>query len=122
MAIRCCYPSIVIPEGQIRRRITRATMLQNSSRQVTRASIPLRKFPTVKKVFEDQTMGIACYRDESGELVCEGYDEGPRYAQRSPEYTYAQRQRQLQLTDSVDITRLQIVEDIRFHQVIQQHN
>lgn len=25
-------------------------------------------------------MGIICYRDEKGEMVCEGYDEGPRYS------------------------------------------
>lgn len=29
-------------------------------------------------VFE--VMGIICYKDEKGEMVCEGYDEGPRYS------------------------------------------
>ncbi|XP_051147663.1 uncharacterized protein LOC127262865 [Andrographis paniculata] len=29
-------------------------------------------------VFEDKTSGIVCYKDENGEIVCEGYDEGPR--------------------------------------------
>ncbi|CAL4941575.1 unnamed protein product [Urochloa decumbens] len=30
------------------------------------------------KVYEDKNMGILCYTDENGELVCEGLDEGPR--------------------------------------------
>ncbi|KAK3025139.1 hypothetical protein RJ639_043921 [Escallonia herrerae] len=30
------------------------------------------------KVFEDQAAGIVCYRDDHGEITCEGYDEGPR--------------------------------------------
>jgi len=38
-----------------------------------------------KKVFEDQLRGILCYRDENGEMICEGYDEGPRLGIRLPE-------------------------------------
>ena len=30
------------------------------------------------QVYEDKNMGILCYTDENGELVCEGLDEGPR--------------------------------------------
>jgi hypothetical protein len=30
------------------------------------------------QVYEDKDMGILCYTDENGELVCEGLDEGPR--------------------------------------------
>ncbi|CAN6293721.1 unnamed protein product [Urochloa humidicola] len=30
------------------------------------------------KVNKDKNMGILCYTDENGELVCEGLDEGPR--------------------------------------------
>ncbi|KAK6914624.1 hypothetical protein RJ641_019741, partial [Dillenia turbinata] len=33
-------------------------------------------------VFEDTSSGIICYRDENGEIVCEGYDEGPRFHQK----------------------------------------
>jgi len=36
-------------------------------------------------VFEDQLRGIVCYRDENGEMICEGYDEGPRLGMRLPE-------------------------------------
>jgi hypothetical protein len=37
------------------------------------------------QVFEDQLRGIVCYRDDKGEMVCEGYDEGPRLGMRLPE-------------------------------------
>jgi hypothetical protein len=30
------------------------------------------------QVYEEKSMGILCYTDEKGELVCEGLDEGPR--------------------------------------------
>ncbi|KAI4329028.1 hypothetical protein L6164_021335 [Bauhinia variegata] len=50
-------------------------------------SVPLRKATALRirvssiknKVFEDQSQGIVCYTDESGEVICEGYDEGPRF-------------------------------------------
>lgn len=35
------------------------------------------------QVYEEQVMGIICYRDERGEIVCEGYDAGPRYSHHS---------------------------------------
>ncbi|KAJ1390580.1 hypothetical protein SESBI_37321 [Sesbania bispinosa] len=35
------------------------------------------------KIYEDQATGIVCYQDESGEIICEGYDEGPRYQRTS---------------------------------------
>ena len=43
--------------------------------------ISLRSF----QVFEDQVRGVVCYRDDRGEMVCEGYDEGPRLGMRLPE-------------------------------------
>ncbi|KAL3322140.1 hypothetical protein AABB24_039657 [Solanum stoloniferum] len=36
------------------------------------------------KVFEDKSTGIVCYRDEYGEITCEGYDEGPRFCHQPP--------------------------------------
>ncbi|KAK1375885.1 Chromodomain-helicase-DNA-binding protein like [Heracleum sosnowskyi] len=29
-------------------------------------------------VFEDPCNGIICHTDENGDMICEGYDEGPR--------------------------------------------
>lgn len=39
------------------------------------------------KVFEDKSNGIVCYKDENGELICEGYDEGPRFSQQISRFT-----------------------------------
>lgn len=44
-----------------------------------------------EQVFEDKLEGIICYRDENGEMVCEGYDEGPRLHQQIPTTTYDPR-------------------------------
>ncbi len=38
----------------------------------------LKHHTIVFQVYEDKSMGILCYTDESGELICEGFDEGPR--------------------------------------------
>ncbi|KAH9626664.1 hypothetical protein KSS87_014579 [Heliosperma pusillum] len=35
-------------------------------------------------VFEDRATGIICYKDESGEIICEGLDEGPRLLHPHP--------------------------------------
>ena len=37
-----------------------------------------------KQVFEDPIQGIICYTDDNGEVICEGYDEGPRCPPESP--------------------------------------
>ncbi|ESR40034.1 hypothetical protein WN944_021901 [Citrus x changshan-huyou] len=54
------------------------------------ATIKLRSsFKT--KAFEDHFEGIICYRDENGEMICEGYDEGPRFHQQIPRATFHPR-------------------------------
>ncbi|XP_057770615.1 uncharacterized protein LOC130990392 [Salvia miltiorrhiza] len=39
------------------------------------------------KVFEDKLNGIICYKDGNGEMICEGYDEGPRFSQQISRFT-----------------------------------
>ncbi|KAI9119783.1 hypothetical protein K1719_009172 [Acacia pycnantha] len=44
------------------------------------------------EVEDESAEGIVCYRDErSGEIICEGYDEGPRFPRRNPTPTYHPR-------------------------------
>ncbi|XP_065868464.1 uncharacterized protein [Euphorbia lathyris] len=43
------------------------------------------------KVFENKSEGIICYRDENGEIICEGFDEGPRLLHQSLRPTYNSR-------------------------------
>ena len=40
-----------------------------------------------KQVYEDPVQGILCYTDDNGEVICEGYDEGPRCPPESPVVT-----------------------------------
>ncbi|XP_027353190.1 uncharacterized protein LOC113863713 isoform X1 [Abrus precatorius] len=62
-----------------------------------RSFVPLKRAPVLRitasiknKIYEDRSQGIVCYQDEHGEIICEGYDEGPCF-QRIPEPTYHQR-------------------------------
>ncbi|XP_047158404.1 uncharacterized protein LOC124829025 [Vigna umbellata] len=51
------------------------------------------------KVYEDRSEGIVCYQDERGEIICEGYDEGPCF-QRIPDLTNNHpREREAQITN-----------------------
>ncbi|GJR89410.1 choline transporter-like protein 2 [Tanacetum coccineum] len=36
----------------------------------------------LQKVFEDESSGVVCYKDDKGEIICEAYDEGPRLEQQ----------------------------------------
>ncbi|KQK19170.1 uncharacterized protein LOC100841409 [Brachypodium distachyon] len=66
---------------------------------------------TSNKVFEDQMRGIVCYRDDKGELVCEGYDEGPRLGMRLPEKACFPWPVGVQVTDFIHLATLQVFED-----------
>ncbi|KAG6425784.1 hypothetical protein SASPL_109988 [Salvia splendens] len=47
------------------------------------AGIQIRSYDHNKiKVFEDKVNGVVCYKDANGEVICEGYDEGPRFSLR----------------------------------------
>lgn len=43
----------------------------------------------LKQVYESELEGVVCYQDEHGEIICEGYDEGPCF-QRISKPTYYQ--------------------------------
>jgi len=62
-------------------------------------------------VFEDQVRGIVCYRDDDGELVCEGYDEGPRLGMRLPEKACFPWPVGVQVTDFIRLATLPVFED-----------
>nr|XP_010917375.1 uncharacterized protein LOC105041984 isoform X2 [Elaeis guineensis] len=89
MAIRCSCPVVILPRGLTKKAMPRASMLDNSQTQPSRASTSSYNLFTANKVFEDQAMGIVCHIDGKGEVVCEGYDEGPRFSPWSD--TYHQR-------------------------------
>nr|XP_010932337.1 uncharacterized protein LOC105053035 [Elaeis guineensis] len=122
MARRCSYPVVILPRGQTKKNMPRASMLHNSRTQHTRASTSLCKSFTANKVFEDQAMGILCYIDEKEEVICEGYDEGPRFSQCSSNNTDHQRCRDHQIPDFQQLIKLQIAKDDDFYQIIHEQN
>uniref|UniRef100_J3N2B1 Uncharacterized protein n=1 Tax=Oryza brachyantha TaxID=4533 RepID=J3N2B1_ORYBR len=75
-----CYSShrILIPKKIRSKNLIRACMDSFSSSESKKAPNSVSFTSKVNKVYEDKSMGILCYTDNSGELICEGFDEGPR--------------------------------------------
>ncbi|KAL3825061.1 hypothetical protein ACJIZ3_021090 [Penstemon smallii] len=61
------------------------------------------------KVFEDRSAGIVCYKDENGEITCEGYDEGPRFYQQLSRFTC--NSRDVEIIDLLQRCLLQVVDE-----------
>ncbi|XP_022149736.1 uncharacterized protein LOC111018083 isoform X2 [Momordica charantia] len=74
--------------------MSRVWMLRPTKFFPLKKSLPLQIRSSIKnKVFEDQSEGVICYADENGEIICEGYDEGPRFHQNPSEKANHQRKR-----------------------------
>ncbi|KAK7397501.1 hypothetical protein VNO78_18676 [Psophocarpus tetragonolobus] len=96
MAVNCTS-SIEIPiqkYGSFLKYPNKKLMSKRSHVPLKKASV-LRITASIKnKVYEDRSEGIVCYQDEHGEIICEGYDEGPCF-QRIPEPTNYPRDPQI---------------------------
>ncbi|KAJ1281343.1 hypothetical protein BS78_04G298900 [Paspalum vaginatum] len=66
---------------------------------------------SIKTVFEDQVRGVVCYRDDRGEVICEGFDEGPRIGMRLPEKSCFPWPTEIRVTDFIELSTLRILED-----------
>ncbi|OAY36327.1 uncharacterized protein LOC110626783 [Manihot esculenta] len=100
--------SIIKPKGK-------TMMLQHTQ-------VPLKKSPALQprssykhKVFENQSEGIICYRDESGEIICEGFDEGPRFHQQFPRTAYHSTSRDAEIINLLQQRLLQVVNGGEFN-------
>jgi len=63
----------------IKKPVNRAFVVTHSHISVQKRSHPQILSSSVRnKIFEDRSRGIVCYKDDTGEITCEGYDEGPR--------------------------------------------
>ncbi|KAJ8756207.1 hypothetical protein K2173_024754 [Erythroxylum novogranatense] len=65
--------------------VAKSMMLKD--RQIILKKSPLlsvRSSSESKVLFENRSEGILCYRDDDGEIICEGYDEGPRLQKQIP--------------------------------------
>ncbi|XP_074586640.1 uncharacterized protein LOC141842329 [Curcuma longa] len=82
MAVAFSHSNIIIPRSQTEK-IRRRSCLCHNNNNTSEASVSVsvNKFSRGAKVFEDQDMGVICFRDDKGEIVCEGFDEGPRFDQ-----------------------------------------
>ncbi|CAI9767099.1 unnamed protein product [Fraxinus pennsylvanica] len=84
MAISYSFPAPI----PIRRPAANRLLVMRAHNQISVNGNPLqiRSF-SKNKVFEDLSAGIVCYRDENGDITCEGFDEGPRLHQQLSRFT-----------------------------------
>ncbi|KNA25951.1 hypothetical protein SOVF_001960 [Spinacia oleracea] len=60
-------------------------------------------------VFEDHSAGIICYKNDRGEIICEGFDEGPRLQPQYPSTLLPSRD-DAEIHDSLQQRLLQILD------------
>ncbi|XP_010033656.2 uncharacterized protein LOC104422895 isoform X1 [Eucalyptus grandis] len=122
MAATCSTsPRLILwDSSQITRRVGSVAMLMRSRIPINRVTA-VRTRSSLKNqvhtVFEDQCEGIVCYRDESGEIICEGYDEGPRFGRKILRTTYRYEARDAEIIDLLQRNWLQIAEDGALYKV-----
>ncbi|XP_020586181.1 uncharacterized protein LOC110028605 [Phalaenopsis equestris] len=92
MAIRFLSANTLFPiNGTYSSAPVRTSAICNCHLKIEVSSSRGERISLEKQVFEDREIGVICYRDEKGELVCEGYDEGPRFTVRPSECINPQR-------------------------------
>ncbi|CAL5361081.1 unnamed protein product [Camellia sinensis] len=103
-------PLMIKKTVPIKRSVNKVLMVKHSQSSVkkTHPSLLQIRSSSKKKIFEDQSKGIVCYRDGSGEITCEGYDEGPRLQQQLSAITY--HPRDAEIIDLLQKKWLQIIE------------
>ncbi|KAJ0264041.1 hypothetical protein HA466_0024640 [Hirschfeldia incana] len=67
--------TLMLQQSQVKTKVKQVTVSQPQ---------PIRYSTKRNTVFEDPIQGIICYTDDNGEIICEGYDEGPRCPPESP--------------------------------------
>ncbi|KAL1559192.1 hypothetical protein AAHA92_09562 [Salvia divinorum] len=91
----------------------RVGCLTTSSKLVMMCSknhVSLDTHTTKNKIFEDRSAGIVCYRDENGEITCEGYDEGPRFHQNISRFNHKST-RDVEIIELLQRCWLQVAEE-----------
>ncbi|KAH7546995.1 uncharacterized protein LOC107434348 [Ziziphus jujuba] len=102
MALTCYFSPHVTVEKSclIVKPFRKVLRLKNSQFSVKKTSSAIKIRSSFReKVFEDRSEGIICYRDDSGEIVCEGIDEGPRYHQQFPRTSSSSHSRDAEILD-----------------------
>ncbi|XP_030535869.1 uncharacterized protein LOC115744686 [Rhodamnia argentea] len=120
MAVTCpISPQMILwYSSRIMKPVGSVTMLARNQLPVnTRATAVRTRLSLKNQVFEDQCEGIVCYRDESGEIICEGYDEGPRFRRKIPRTVCCYEARDADIIDLLQQNWLQIAEDDALYKV-----
>ncbi|KAF8011268.1 hypothetical protein BT93_J1776 [Corymbia citriodora subsp. variegata] len=120
MAVTCpiSSPRIILWDSSpITKPVGSVAMLSRNRLLVNRATGVRARSSLKNQVFVDQCEGIVCYRDESGEIICEGYDEGPRFCRTIPRTAYRYEARDAEIIDLLQRNWLQIAEDGALYKV-----
>ncbi|KAL6285291.1 hypothetical protein ACE6H2_009681 [Prunus campanulata] len=102
MAATCCFfPCISTQKsGPAIRPFSRVLRLKHCQVSVKIKSSTLKiRCSLREEVFEDRSNGIICYKDDRGEIICEGFDEGPRYYHPQNPRTGCQPSRDAEIFD-----------------------
>ncbi|KAL3528543.1 hypothetical protein ACH5RR_007865 [Cinchona calisaya] len=120
--IGCSYSvsaPIIIQKSDPRKKPVRSTVVMSADNHISlNNTTPFQviiRLPARNKVFEDQSKGIVCYREENGEITCEGIDEGPRFHHPSSRFTFTNTHRKGEIIDQLEKNLLQMVERDRFN-------
>ncbi|KAF8730186.1 hypothetical protein HU200_017159 [Digitaria exilis] len=111
-------PSIAVPsfgtrKATLRFRTSVPRHLSNSARSIMTVSAfnLADECSSLTTVFEDQVRGMVCYRDDRGEVICEGYDEGPRLGMRLLEKACFPWPMGIRVTDFIELSMLRVWEN-----------
>ncbi|KAI3455675.1 hypothetical protein Pfo_012338 [Paulownia fortunei] len=115
MAVRfslCSAPILTLSHASNKGpRRSRLVMCANNHISV---NLKIRSSDHKNKVFEDRSAGIVCYKDENGEITCEGYDEGPRFHQQIPRCT-CNSSREVEIIDLLQRCWLHVADENEFN-------
>ncbi|XP_048504616.1 uncharacterized protein LOC125499626 isoform X2 [Beta vulgaris subsp. vulgaris] len=86
-AIQCSFsPHIITQQSapSLRKPLYGLVILRKTVHPVKRINNLQIRSSIKNQVFEDHSTGIICYKDDRGEIICEGFDEGPRLHPQYP--------------------------------------
>ncbi|KAG8059222.1 hypothetical protein GUJ93_ZPchr0002g25036 [Zizania palustris] len=115
MAVRasCHHPFSIAAPRSGTRKATMIRFISSPLHSCSFSNVHLSKAAApIRMMFEDQVRGVVCYRDDKGEVICEGYDEGPRFGMRLPEKACFPWPMGVQVTDFIELSALRVFEDV----------
>ncbi|XP_038709554.1 uncharacterized protein LOC120004315 [Tripterygium wilfordii] len=127
MAVTCfSSPNILVQNcGSVVKPAYKTMMIKQGQVPMKKVSNTLVRSSFTNKVFEDRSEGIICYRDDDGEIVCEGYDEGPRsplqisrtvHHSREAELVNLLQERWFQIVNGGDSVLLASIDDLQMQE------